>query len=198
MPNYNGFPANYSMQDQYQMNYQNYGVTTAVPATPMQMYQPRMWNNNWQTQQQMQQQPSQDIVWVQGKEAAKSHYVPNGSTHTLWDSEEPLIYLKRVDVDGKPSMTILKYEEVTEDDLKETKNNDEYDTKTQVDQLNKEFSALNEKLSNLSKYATKDQFDGLNKYLKDLGGQVEDIENRITSFGKPQQNSNYNNRKGNK
>jgi len=48
-----------------------------------------------------------------------------------------------------------------------------------------------EQLENLN-----NQYLSFNEQLKELSGHVKDIENRITSFGKPQTNNN--NRRGNK
>jgi len=64
--------------------------------------------------------------------------------------------------------------------------------------LNEQFSALNEKLKDLSNFATKEQIKSFSEKLEDLNNQINDIEDRITSFGKPQNNSNSNNRRGNK
>lgn len=57
------------------------------------------------------QQQCAGIIWVQGEAAAKSHPVANGSTVTLWDSEQPTIYIKHVDESGMPSMRIVDYTE---------------------------------------------------------------------------------------
>ena len=76
--------------------------------------------------------------------------------------------------------------------------NAEFVTKDQVSILNEQFSALNEKLKDLSNFATKEQIKSFSEKLEDLNNQINDIEDRITSFGKPQSNSNSNNRRGNK
>ena len=57
------------------------------------------------------QQHGAGIIWVQGEAAAKSHPVANGATVTLWDSEQPTIYIKHVDESGMPSMRIVDYTE---------------------------------------------------------------------------------------
>lgn len=61
-------------------------------------------------QMRSQQQPT-GLIWVQGEAAAKSYLVAAGSTVALWDSENPCIYLKSVDVSGMPTMRILDYSE---------------------------------------------------------------------------------------
>ena len=49
------------------------------------------------------------ITWVQGEAGAKSYLVAPNTTVQLWDSEEPIIYLKSADASGMPSMKILEY-----------------------------------------------------------------------------------------
>ena len=151
--------------------------------------------------------PNTNLIWIQGENAVKASFVPNGGKVVFFDSELPVIYIKSVDASGKPEITILDYTERGNNEKVISSSSGfagpvdeaatiEYATKEQVDNLNTQFSALNEKLSNLGLYVTKDQFDQLNDYLNNLSGQVEDIENRITSFSKPQQNNQT--RKGNR
>lgn len=194
--NYNGFPAT------YQPNYY-YSPTVTQP-----IYNPRNWqqyNNttalpSYQQQQQQMQANSQlnnnSMVWVQGEAGAKAYVLPPNTTLPLWDSEAQVIYIKSVDGSGKPTMTILDYV----DRNAPAENNEshiEYVTKEQLDTLNSQFANINEKLNGLGKFVTKDQLEALNVHLDDLGSQVDDIENRITSLGKPQQNTTTN-RRGNK
>lgn len=56
-----------------------------------------------------QQQNNNGVTWVQGEAAAKSWFVPAGSTAALWDSEAQVIYLKTADASGMPSMKVLDY-----------------------------------------------------------------------------------------
>ena len=127
------------------------------------------------------------MIWVQGESGAKSYVLPNGATLPLWDSEAQVIYIKSVDNQGRPSMTILDYtERGAKEETKAEEPKIEYATKEQVESLNGQFTAINDKLNDLGKYVTKDQFDSLNGHLNDLSGQIEDIENRLTGFGKSQ------------
>jgi len=67
---------------------------------------------------------------VQGESGAKAYVLQNGSTLPLWDSEQQTIYIKSVDANGKPSMTILDYTERGADEQKvEDKKSVEYATK---------------------------------------------------------------------
>ncbi len=191
MDNYNVYPATYQPNWYYQPQ-----QTTAQP-----MYgQYRNWSQpvvnpapqNAQTR-------NGSMIWVQGEAGARAFSdIQPGVPVALWDSEDQVIYIKTIDNTGKPSMTILDYRERSQNVSKEEEPKVEYATKDQVASITDQFQSINEKLNNLSTYATKDQFDKLSIHLDDLSGQIEEIENRITSFGKPQQNNNSNNRRGNK
>ncbi len=87
----NGFPMNYPQYtQQYPQQYQQ-----PIP-TP---------------QQQMQQQPQNvgGLIWVQGEAGAKSFLVAPNTTVQLWDSENPVIYLKSADASGMPSIKVIDY-----------------------------------------------------------------------------------------
>ena len=220
MPNYSGFHAtSQNVQDQY------YQPTVTQPR-----YNQNVWQNPYSTAlpsyAQYYAYPNNAMIWVQGIEGAKSYMLPNNSTVALWDSEEETIYIKSVDKNGKPSMTILDYKtrsatgENNEDEVKP-----DYVTKEQLDSFDEKFNTINdqlrlfseqfapikeqlnsfveqinvvkEKYNSFEDYVTTEKFDSLNGQLNDLSGHVLDIEDRIMSFGKPQQNSNSNNnRKG--
>ena len=172
MDNYNGFPATY--QPVYQPYY--------MPQTQV---QPAYWQYNNQRNQaqqpqaqtayQQQQQPTQmnnSMVWVQGEAGAKAYVLPNNTTLPLWDSEAQVIYIKSVDASGKPSMTILDYVDRNAPVQEETK--PEYVTMEQFDSLNNNYSSIAGQIN-------------------DLNGHIQDLENKISSINKPQQNY----RKGN-
>lgn len=46
--------------------------------------------------------PSSSFVWVQGEAGAKSYPVAPGNRIALFDSENPVVYIKSVDLSGKP------------------------------------------------------------------------------------------------
>lgn len=191
MDNYNGYPTTYQPTWYYQPQ-----QTTAQP-----MYgQYRNWPQPVTTtpaQQNVQARSS--MIWVQGEAGARAFSdIQPGVPVALWDSEDQVIYIKTIDNTGKPSMTILDYKERSQDTTKAEEPKVEYATKEQVDAIKNQFEVINEKLGSFGVYATKDQFNQLSGHLDDLSSQIEEIENRITSFGKPQQNNNSNNRRGNK
>ena len=89
-------------------NYPYYGYQPYQPYQPpmadqlMQLrqnqYQPNM--------QQVPQQQSPSIVWVQNEMEAANYLIAPNSAVTLWDSNSPVVYLKQADASGKPSMKI--------------------------------------------------------------------------------------------
>lgn len=182
MDNY-GFPGAY--QTGFQQSPQYY--------QPAQAVYPRYQQSTF-TGMQPNQPVGNQIVWVQGEEAARAYILPNNSTLPLWDSEANVIYIKSVDANGRPSMTILDYVDRNAPAADEEKPA-EYATTAQVAELTAQYSDIAKKLESMGSYVTADKFEALSANIKDLGRQIKDIEDRITSFGKPQQN---NNRRGNK
>ena len=97
-------------------NYPYYGYQPYQPYQPpmadqlMQLrqnqYQPNM--------QQVPQQQSPSIVWVQNEMEAANYLIAPNSAVTLWDSNSPVVYLKQADASGKPSMKIYDLVERTQ------------------------------------------------------------------------------------
>lgn len=89
-------------------NYPYYGYQ------PYQPYQPPMADQLMQLRQnqfqpnmqQVPQQQSPSIVWVQNEMEAANYLVAPNSAVTLWDSNAPVVYLKQADASGKPSMKV--------------------------------------------------------------------------------------------
>jgi hypothetical protein len=75
-------------------------------------YQPAM--QQFQTMQQPQQQNSGGLLWVQGIEGAKSHFVSPGQSVLLMDSESNSFFIKSADTSGMPlPLRIFDYQERT-------------------------------------------------------------------------------------
>ena len=75
-------------------------------------YQPAM--QQFQTMQQPQQQNSGGLLWVQGIEGAKSHFVEPGRSALLIDSESNSFFIKSADTSGMPlPLRIFDYQERT-------------------------------------------------------------------------------------
>lgn len=58
--------------------------------------------------------PVNDMVWVLNESEATSYPVAPNTTVTLWDKNEPTIYIKSVNAQGIPSMRILDFAERTQ------------------------------------------------------------------------------------
>ena len=111
---YGGYPAqNYYNPPVPDQLAQLRGAQSQQPAmamnNPTMQIQPQ---NNFQPIQQPANN-SNEIIWVQGESAAKSYIVAPGNTVILWDSENPVLYIKTADSSGIPSMRILDYVERT-------------------------------------------------------------------------------------
>lgn len=98
---YGGYPAYYPqpVPDQLAQLRQQQMQAQPMPQPPPQM------------QAQAQQPEAGGMIWVQGEAGAKAYLVAPGNTVQLWDSENPVIYLKSADMSGMPSMRVLDYAE---------------------------------------------------------------------------------------
>lgn len=91
--------ANPYMQPNYQSGY--FQPNYFSPQMPT-MQQPQM-------PMQSQQAPQDDRIWVASESAAEAfQMVPNGFVR-LWDSNKPIFYEKRADINGRP-MPLVAYE----------------------------------------------------------------------------------------
>lgn len=124
-PNYNNQYSNWAAQNPYQ--YQ----------TPQQQYMPPQ--NNPQYQQPQSQQVESQRIWVQGESSAKAYIVKNNTEQVLWDAEQPVIYIKTVDITGKPSTVTLDY----------TIRNPKPDDQNETDALKAEISELKDMMKQL-------------------------------------------------
>ncbi len=57
-------------------------------------------------QPQPQQPQNQSIIWVPNEQAANDFIVAPNNAVTLWDMNAPVVYVKKADASGKPTMTI--------------------------------------------------------------------------------------------
>ena len=74
------------------------------------MYQQGYYNNVQSPYgQPMQYQIQSNITYVQGEVGARSYLVAPNTRMALWDSEQPVIYLKSTDQNGVPSLRIIDY-----------------------------------------------------------------------------------------
>ena len=57
------------------------------------------------------QQPTNDFLWVLGQTEAEGYPVAPNNTVTLWDKNNPTIYIKSANAQGVPSIRILDFVE---------------------------------------------------------------------------------------
>lgn len=106
------------------------------------------------------QQPQQQngLIWVQGEAGAKSYLVAPNSTVQLWDSENPVIYIKSADASGMPSMKVLDY--TVRDSAKNTGISAStgvedklsgYATKSEIQAVSDQIAVLRDRVEKLTK-----------------------------------------------
>lgn len=112
----------------------------------------------YQTQMQMQmpmQAPSNDMIWVLGEVEATSYPVAPNNTVTLWDKNQPTIYIKSANAQGVPSMRILDFVERSQNYTKTAQNDvnssdDRYVTIDKFNELQLRFDEMQGKLDNIA------------------------------------------------
>lgn len=102
------------MYNQQPMYYPQSGAVPDQLAMYRQPYAMPMQQNPPGAVQTQQNTAQSGMIWVQGEAAAKAYPVAPGATVMLWDSEQPLIYIKTADPSGMPNpMRVLAWKEHT-------------------------------------------------------------------------------------
>lgn len=151
----------------YKMPYQQpYQQPMQMPYQNQLAYQPQMPVN--------QSNNDSDIIWVMGEAAAQSYPVAKNTTITLWDKNNPTIYIKSADINGVPSMRILDFTERQADGENAPKKH--------------ECTCANNFI-NKEEFATfKDEFQALKDDMEDLSYKYEKLSNKLTpKKSKPQE-----------
>ena len=107
-----------------------------------QQYMPTVQNN--------QMQQNNNIIYVQGIEGAKSYLVGSNNTVILWDSDNPVIYVKSADASGRPNIKILDYtvRETESSQIPLIDKKVEYATTEELKCLESKIMALQKQLEN--------------------------------------------------
>lgn len=148
---------NYNPYQQYQQFGQTFppAYNSAYQSTMGSQQQMPM--QTTQMQPQMTPQPMQevsgDMIWVQGIEGAKAYFVARDSMAILWDSENPVIYIKTADSSGIPTTRILDYTERYQ---------------------NQNIPGFNQRQNNAD-YVSRDEFNNLNTRLNELTAKYDQI-----------------------
>ena len=167
------YPNNY-YQNEFYPQYQNGAVPDMLNQYKGQYQQPmpQIQQNPQMRNMQMQmpsipQKPINDIIWVQGEAGAKGYLVAPNNTVVLWDTENPVIYVKTADASGIPSMRVLDFQERNSN----TSNSQENEPKTHECKCGDRF-------------ATKEQFEALKCDFERLTAKVEELTNPIIEKSK--------------
>ena len=102
-----------------------------------QQYMPQM-----QAQTPVQQNQNPSIQWVPDERAAYEYLVAPNSAVALWDSNNPVVYLKQADASGKPTIKIFDLVERVEPSRAATAPAVEYATKKELADLAARLDAL--------------------------------------------------------
>lgn len=131
-----------------------------------QPYVPNYYNTNAIPQYNYNQIPStqtsgystqQSNIWVNGEKEAESYPVGPNNAVTLWDMNNPVIYLKQADATGKPTLKIFDLVERVED-------------------------SKNVQTDAFSNYATKEEFQTLGKAMSDYTDILESLKSDIETL----------------
>ena len=104
------------------------------------------------------QKPTNDIIWVQGEAGAKGFLVAPNNTVVLWDTENPVIYVKSADASGIPSMRVLDFIE-----------------RNGNSQNNGEKAPTTHKCTCGDKFITKEEFNALKGKFYDLQARYDKL-----------------------
>ena len=111
----------------------------------------------------MQNQPTNDFLWVLNENEATSYPVAPNNTVTLWDKNLPTIYIKSVNAQGVPSMRVLDFVERT--------------ATSNAQPVGTAFNPSNG-------FVTIDSFNALEAKLQALEGKVEELKPKNNSKAK--------------
>ena len=125
------FPASYQPIYQVPQNAPNFAQNAA-----------QMQGSNFTPPQtQAQQNANNGLVWVQGVEGAKAHFVPAGASAMLMDSEAERFYIKTTDASGMPlPLRVFEFKELKEGT--QTAPTIDYVRRDEFDELRKSVEAL--------------------------------------------------------
>lgn len=123
-----------------------YNYPYGYPYSPMQQYGPNNSQQYYQQQNQGQftqsQQPQTNIIYVNGIEDVKNRPLPPNSNFAFMDNDNPILYRKTVDAQGRMSVEIFDIIPHKEKAI-EMPN---YALKSDIEQVKKELEELKNRL----------------------------------------------------
>ena len=128
------------------INYYPYGGYQYLPQIP-QYTQPAP------AQPQPSPQISTGILWVANEQEAQNYPVAPNNAVALWDSMNPVIYLKQADAAGRPNIKIYELKERIDPSSEPTKEliNPNYVEKTELELLRTELKNIKKELTALKR-----------------------------------------------
>lgn len=169
MPAYNTYLPQYGYQSPYYMP--QYQPQQAIQPQAMQQAQMPQMSGTSQTSVQAQAAPAvaanpSTIIWVNGEKEAAMFPVSANSAVALWDSGNPVIFLKKADATGHPSMQIFdlveRVEKVSEPQAVPQVDLSAYAAKSDiaalagvVDAMRGDIDSIKDELANLASQAVK-------------------------------------------
>ena len=136
----------------------NWNTVPSYSSPPYSYYNNNYLNRTPQEQQQQTYNTHNNIIWVKGKQNARSMQLPPNSTVILLDSEVGKVYIKTTDDIGLGKIRIFSYTEQPD-------NQNISSTTTQTD---------------LSNYVTKEQFEKVIKELKENEQSVPIVKQTVS------------------
>ena len=113
-------------------------------------------------QSQPQQPQNQSIIWIPNEQAASDFIVAPNNAVTLWDMNAPVVYVKKADASGKPTMTTYDLVERSTAHVSptapQTAPTVEYVTRKDFDELSAKVAALSVKPVRKVKEADNESF----------------------------------------
>lgn len=126
----------------------NYGTTSYNPYIQTMQRMGGMYpEQNYTMNQSQQMSPGQDIPFVDGYEGAKMYPIPAGKQYMLMDSKEPKFYIKKLDYQGYPIISVFEFKaaEQTQNNVSESNINiksEDFVVKGDFDNLIKNYEGL--------------------------------------------------------
>lgn len=115
-------------------------------------------NNNWSWNQQLNNQPVNNVFRVTGPESARAYSIPPKSNVVLFDAENPIFYWKTTDDAGYPTpLRAFKFEEI--------QLNEQLQLQSTIEQID------------TSNFVTKDDLDAVKENVVEIKNLLEGLVN---------------------
>lgn len=134
----------------------NYYPNTYTPYNPYQ-FLPQYTSPTPAQTTQTPQQISTGIIWVSNEQEAQNYPVAPNNAVALWDSTDPVIYLKQSDAAGRPNIKVYDLKEridASSEPQKQVLVNDKYAEKSELSAFKSDIESLRNEFKNIKKELT--------------------------------------------